>query len=281
MNKYNKNINLTAKMLKKKTYILEDWGSKEDLWEQSVNILINNLSISEYMDYDTVHRLVLDSLERSYETKLPLEQIYDLAKNFSKSICLKLNIKLDPVNEHFSNVDHAYVMKDTEHRILYHYIGKGNKGLVISAQSKKSCNTSTDIRVWGNNIPMTYTEKPVNIKVCRRKRDKKNTHGFRIELTDDGSNISGNNNPNYETTYIAFVVENPAIVDEMNIYVHSLKQILDTVYNLQQSGERWDQYRNELKWYRKHNGIFLTNQYIKDKSIYVDRFHFDPRDELI
>jgi len=42
-------------------------------------------------------------------------------------------------------------------------------------------------------------------------------------LTDDGSNIIGNNNPDYETTYIAFVVENPAIEDEMNIYVHSLK----------------------------------------------------------
>ena len=69
--------------------------------------------------------------------------------------------------------------------------------------------------------------------------------------------------------------------DEMNVYIHNLNDILETAQNLQESGERWDEYRNQLKWYRKHNGIFLTNQYIKDKSIYVERLHFDPRDGLI
>lgn len=186
------------------------------------------------------------------------------------------------LNEDFSNVDHAYVMKDMEHRVLYHYIGKGNKGLTLSAQSKKLCNTSTDIRVWGNNIPFLYIDKPVNIKVCRRRRERKNTHGFRIELTPDCSDIYGNNNhrPEYKTTYIAFVVENPAVPDELHIYVHSVKQILETAYNLYKNDQVRDEYGNELKWVRKNNGIFLSNQYIKDKSIYVDRFDFDSRDDL-
>lgn len=186
------------------------------------------------------------------------------------------------LNEKFGNVDHAYLMKDIEHRIQYHYLGKGNRGLTLSASSKKLCDTCTDIRIWGNNIPSSYEETPVNIKVCRRRRERKNTHGFRIELTPDCSDIYGNNNkrPEYNTTYIAFVVENPAIADELHIYVHSVKQILNTAYNLYKSEQTRDEYGNELKWVRKNNGIFLSNQYIKDKSIYVDRFDFDARDDL-
>lgn len=189
------------------------------------------------------------------------------------------NIKV-ALNEDYSNVDHAYVMKDMEHRVLYHYIGKGNRGLTLSAQAKKLKDTSTDIRVWGNNIPVSYVEKPINIKVSRRRRERKNTHGFRVELNPDCTDIYGNNNhqPEYKTTYIAFVVENPAIADELHIYVHSVKQILKTAYNLYKNDQTRDEYGNELKWVRKNNGIFLSNQYIKDKSIYVDRFDFDPRD---
>ena len=264
-----------------KNALNEDWGSKEDLWEQSVNMLIDNLDLTDDMDYEEVFSLVRNALKQSYQYKLPEEQLNTIINNFVTSICNRLGIDKDPINERFENVDRAYVMKDVEHRILYHYLGKGNKGLTISAQSKKSCNTSTDIRVWGNNIPASYIDKPVNIKVCRRKRAKENTHGFRVELNDDCTDIIGNNNPNYETTYIAFVVENPGMEDEMNVYIHNLNDILDTAQNLQESGERWDEYRNQLKWYRKHNGIFLTNQYIKDKSIYVERLHFDPRDGLI
>lgn len=174
----------------------------------------------------------------------------------------------------YSNIDHSYVAKQKERRIKDYYLSQGYKVTFFNAKNRDAINSATDIVVRGN-LPSSYTETPAFIKVQKRSKNEENNHGFRVELLDDLTDITNNNNPKYDVNYIAFLVENPAAEGEYHIYVHSKQNILETAQQLADSKQKRDEYGNQFKRYLKHQGIFLTNKYIKDKNLYVDKFKLE------
>lgn len=174
----------------------------------------------------------------------------------------------------YSNIDHSYVAKQKERRIKYYYLKQGYKVTFFNAKIRDSINSATDIVVRGN-LPSSYTETPAFIKVQKRSKKEENNHGFRVELLDDLSDITNNNNSKYNVNYIAFLVENPVVEGEYHIYVHNKQNILETAQQLADSKQKSDEYGNQFKRYLKHEGIFLTNKYIKDKNLYVDKFKLE------
>ena len=174
----------------------------------------------------------------------------------------------------YSNIDHSYVAKQKERRIKDYYLSQGYKVTFFNAKNRDAINSATDIVVRGN-LPSSYTETPAFIKVQKRSKNEENNHGFRVELLDDLTDITNNNNPKYDVNYIAFLVENPAAEGEYHIYVHNKQNILETAQQLADSKQKRDEYGNQFKRYLKHQGIFLSNKYIKDKNLYVDKFKLE------
>lgn len=201
------------------------------------------------------------------------------------------------------NRDMQEIANRIKNRISGHYIGLARAKFGDAARfpayffpNKKlqdAANTCCTLKVYDKFKPDQYpADKPLNIKICERQAEKGNDHAFRVELKPDGSDLYGNNNPKYNVTYLAFVVDNitGGYADEAHIYILDKEDILKVVKDLIDNGaiiykknkkdpnkvsltlnsKVKDQWGNSLNHYKKNIGVLLTNNYIRKN--YFERF---------
>lgn len=147
---------------------------------------------------------------------------------------------------------------------------------------KNNKKTQADLRLFNPSAPYKVSSSN-SAYVMYQQRRQKNHDTFRIELTQDLTDIAGNEKPSENVNYVAFVDKNLFDTTEMDIYVVSKEILLDVAHDIIENGHKTprgnktiDNFGNWLTLNKtgKNIGLVLKDNWIKNNCI--DSFHLDP-----